>query len=184
MIKLPIPSLEGLMTERLRFRRLVPDDIAWWMDYMNSAEAIRFMPFTLGSRSDGERMIQRAMERYAEDGSGLHAIVLREGGTPVGQCGLLTQHVDGVMELEIGYHFLPQHWRNGYAAEAAIACRHFAAERGLAPSVISLIDEANVRSQGVAMRNGMHFEKRTVHRGVPALVFRSVELRAHAPEAD
>lgn len=177
MIMLPIPSLEGLETERLLFRRLVPEDINWWMDYINSAEAIRFMPFTLGSRSDGEQMIERARERYKEDGSGLNAILLRDSGTPVGQCGLLTQHVDGVLELEIGYHFLPQYWGNGYAAESAIACKEFAAERRLTPSVISLIDEKNVRSQGVAKRNSMHYEKRTVHRGVPALVFRSAPLR-------
>lgn len=142
------------------------------MDYINSAEAIRFMPFTLGNRADCVAMIQRSLDRYAADGSGLHAVLLSDGDVPVGQCGLLTQTVDGVPELEIGYHFLPQHWGKGYAAEAAIACRQFAAQHRLAPSVISLIDEGNLRSQAVAMRNGMAVEKRTVHRGVPALVFR------------
>ncbi|MBL7791341.1 MAG: GNAT family N-acetyltransferase [Saprospiraceae bacterium] len=67
---------------------------------------------------------------------------------------------------------LPQHWGKGYAAEAAIACKRFATERGLASSLISLIDEENHRSQAVARRNGMACDKRTVHRGVPAQVFR------------
>lgn len=174
IIQLPIPSLDGLLTERLRFRRLVPSDLGWWMDYINSAEAILFMPFTVGSRSDCAAMIQRSLDRYAEDGSGLHAVLLRDGGIPIGQCGLLTQVVDEVPELEIGYHFLPQHWGKGYAAEAALACKEFARQHAVAASVISLIDEENVRSQAVAKRNGMSVEKRCLHRGVEALVFRVV----------
>ncbi|MCC6936812.1 MAG: GNAT family N-acetyltransferase [Flavobacteriales bacterium] len=174
MITLPIPSLNGLLTERLRFRKLVAADVEWWIDYINDAEAIRFMPFTVGSRADCEEMIQRALDRYAEDGSGLNAVLLRDSGTPIGMCGLLTQTVDGAAELEIGYHFLPAHWGHGYAAEAAIACKRFAEERALVRSVISLIDEDNLRSQAVARRNGMLPVKRTIHRDVPAVVFRAM----------
>ncbi|MBK6627533.1 MAG: GNAT family N-acetyltransferase [Flavobacteriales bacterium] len=173
MIRLPIPSLDGLTTDRLTFRRLVPEDVSWWMDYIASAEAIRFMPFTVGSRSDAEAMIHRSLDRYAADGSGLHAVLLREGGTPVGQVGLLTQEVDGVAELEVGYHLRPGHWGGGYATEAAVACRRFAGTHRLAPTLISLIDPDNHRSQAVARRNGMAPEKRTMHRGVEALVFRT-----------
>jgi len=172
MIVLPIPSLEGLHTERLRFRRLTLDDLEWWMDYMHNAEAVRFMPFEVGSLRDGKMMIQRSLDRYAQDGSGLNALLLRDGGLPVGQCGLLTQEVDGQPELEIGYHFLPQHWGCGYATEAAMACKRFATEHQLALSVISLIDPDNLRSQAVATRNGMERGKLTMHRGKAAYVYR------------
>lgn len=171
MIKPHIPSLEGLRTGRLTFRRLTLVDVDWWMGYINHAAAIRFMPFTLGSRSDCTLMIQRSIDRYAKDGSGLHALLLGDG-TPVGQCGLLTQEVDGVAELEVGYHLLPQHWGNGYASEAAIACKRYAFGRHLASTVISLIDPDNAPSQAVAIKNGMIREKLTTHRGVPAHVWR------------
>lgn len=173
MIRLPIPSLTGLMTERLVFRRLVLPDVEWWMEYINSAEAIRFMPFKPGNRADCEMMVRRSLDRYVQDGSGLNAILLRDGEVPVGQCGLLTQEVDGVAELEVGYHLLPSHWGKGYASEAAIACKRHALENGLAPSVISLIDPSNQRSQAVARRNGMVREKLTTYRGVPAHVWRT-----------
>jgi [ribosomal protein S5]-alanine N-acetyltransferase len=172
MIVLPIPSLAGLTTERLRFRLLSLTDVDWWMGYLNDTEAIRFMPFTVGSRDDCMAMIQRSLDRYVKDGSGLHAVSLKESGVPIGQCGLLTQVVDGVDELEVGYHLLPQHWGHGYATEAAVACTQFAREHRIAPSVISLIDPENHRSQLVARRNGMLPERRTVHRGVEAIVFR------------
>lgn len=172
MLKLPVPSLEGLATTRLLFRRPTMDDRSWWMEYMNSAEALRFMPFTVGSHDDCTQFIQRSLDRIARDGSCLNAIHEGSAGKPVGMAGLLTQEVDGLPELEIGYHLLPSAWGHGYATEAAMACKEFARQHGLAPSVISLIDPLNFRSQAVAMRNGMEVEKRTVHRGQPALVFR------------
>ncbi len=174
MIHTPIPSLDGLETQRLRFRKLVEADVDWWMEYIRSAEAIRFMPFTLGSRDDAAFMIQRSLDRYAADGSGLHAILRLEDGAPVGQCGLLTQIVDDEPELEIGYQLLPRYWGMGYAREAAVACRCFAQEHRLAPSVISLIDPGNARSQAVARSNGMGPGKHTLHRGEEAIVFRTV----------
>lgn len=172
-LSLPIPSLEGLVTERLRFRRPRLADSSWWMEYMGSAEAIRFMPFTVGSEADCTTFIQRSLERIARDGSCLNVISDRTSKRPLGMVGLLTQQVDGESELEVGYHLLPSAWGNGYASEAAIACRMFAAEQRLAPSVISLIDPGNTRSQAVARRNGMVMEKRTLHRGVEAIVFRA-----------
>jgi [ribosomal protein S5]-alanine N-acetyltransferase len=172
-IKLPVPSMEGIRTERLRFRRSVLEASAWWMEYLNSAEAIRFMPFTMGSETDCAAFIQRSLDRMALDGSGLNAVVRLKDERPVGMIGLLTQVVDGLPELEIGYHLLPSAWGNGFATEAAVACREFARLHKLAPSVISLIDADNVKSQAVAKRNGMSVEKRTIHRGVEALVFRT-----------
>lgn len=173
MVRLPIPSMDGVTTERLRFRRPVPADADWWMAYINDARSIRFMPFTLGSRDDCTGFIQRSLDRIAKDGSCLNAIIERTSGRPVGMIGLLTQDVDGVAELEVGYHLLPSEQGKGYATEAARACKEFAWRNDLAPSVISLIDAGNLASQAVAKRNGLAYEKRTVHRGVPALVFRA-----------
>lgn len=167
-----IPSLEGLTTERLSFRHPVMDDHVWWMEYINNAEAIRFMPFTLGSEADARGFIQRSLDRIVADGSCLNVVSERSTGKPVGMVGLLAQVVDGIPELEIGYHLLPSAWGRGYATEAAMACKEFARLRALAPSVISLIDHDNLKSQAVAKRNGMAFEKDTVHRGTPAMVFR------------
>lgn len=169
---LPIPSMHGVTTERLLFRTTKLEDRTWWMEYMNDATAIRFMPFTLGSEEDCRFFIQRTLDRYTTDGSGLNAVIERSSGKPVGMIGLLTQVVDGVEELEIGYHLVPSAWGKGFAAEAAIACKEFAREHQCASSVISLIDHENFASQAVAKRNDMSFEKDTVHRGTPAMVWR------------
>jgi [ribosomal protein S5]-alanine N-acetyltransferase len=172
MLKLPIPSLEGLSTTRLLFRRPSMDDRSWWMEYHGNTEAIRFMPFAAGNEEDCTYFIQRSLDRIARDGSCLNVVLDRSASRPVGMVGLLTQEVDGQPELEIGYHLLPSVWGKGYATEAAVACKEFAREHQLAPSVISLIDPGNFNSQAVARRNGMTVEKETIHRDHPALVFR------------
>jgi len=167
-----IPSMHGVTTGRLLFRAISMDDRPWWMEYINSANTIRFMSLTVGSDDSCREFIQRALDRQRTDGSGLNAIIEQATGKPVGMIGLLTQVVDGVDELEVGYHLLPSAWGKGYATEAAIACKDFAREHQLVPSVISLIDHENFASQAVARRNGMAYERDTVHRGTPAMVWR------------
>ena len=81
-ITLPIPSLEGLTTERLVFRHPRLEDRTWWTEYINNAEAIRFMPFTLGSEADCTGFIQRSLDRIAKDGSCLNVISERASGQP------------------------------------------------------------------------------------------------------
>lgn len=102
--------MQGVSTNRLLFRSTTMEDKSWWMEYINSAEAIRFMPFSAGSEADCEAFIQRSLDRRAKDGSGLNAVVERLIGKPVGMVGLLTQVVDSAAELEIGYHLVPSAW--------------------------------------------------------------------------
>jgi len=172
MPSLPIPSLAGLTTERLVFRHATQSDAGWWMEYHNNGEAIRFMPFTLGSEKDRDQFIQWTLDRIPRDGSCLNVVSDRATGKPVGMIGLLTQEVSGVLELEVAYHLLPSAWGKGYASEAARACKEFAREHALAPSVVSLIDPGNGKSVAVAERNGMRFDTMGMHRGEEVMVYR------------
>jgi len=90
-------------------------------------------------------------------GSGL--IELRETGEFVGDCGLTPQEVEGVTEIEVGYHVRRPLQRRGYATEAAAASRDFArAELGLS-RLIAIIHPENVASQRVAEHIGLTLEK-------------------------
>lgn len=164
--------LDKVTTERLKFRKVVLKDAEEWMQFINSHDALEFLPFKTGSRKASEEWIQRQLLRYDENQSGLCALIEKHTGRMVGQCGLLVQEVDGKTELEIGYHLIPEFWKKGYATEAAQAAKDFAFSKNLSESLISIIHINNLNSQKVAERNGMKREVQTDFRGFPVFIYR------------
>lgn len=102
-----------------------------------------------------QRWLDNQIRRYKEDGFGLWAVLLKESGIMIGQCGLSMQDYKENKILEIGYLFQKEHWHQGYASEAAIACKEYAFDKLNAKEVYSIIRDTNIASQNVAIRNGM-----------------------------
>jgi len=163
--------VENLETARLRFRCLTFDDEELLMEFFSNVEALRYFNMEPNNRSYCRDFIARQIERYGED-NGLCAMIDKQSGEQVGQCGLLFQQVDGVTELEIGYRLMPRFWGKGYATEGASACRDLAFSRNLAPSIISIIHIHNTRSQNVAMRNGMKPTVNTKFKSFDVIIYR------------
>ena len=80
---------------------------------------------------------------------------MKESGEPIGQCGLTMQPSKDTEVLEIGYLFNRKFWHQGYATEAAAACKQYAFEVLNAKEVCSIICDMNLPSQNVARRIGM-----------------------------
>ena len=99
--------------------------------------------------------LDRQLARYREWGFGLWAVILRETGEMIGQCGLTMQPWKDREVLEVGYLFQKEYWHRGYATEAARACAQYAFRRLKAEEVCSIIRDTNLPSQRVALRNGM-----------------------------
>jgi RimJ/RimL family protein N-acetyltransferase len=164
--------LNGLETERLKFRNIEESDLEIWREFANDAEAVKFFQPIGDPVEFAKQWIERALNRYVKDGIGLYALIEKKSNEFVGQCGLIRQVVDDIPELEIGYHLLPKFWHCGFASEAAIACKKFAFDNHLSDSLISIIDPGNIASQKVAIRNGMSLDKQTIWHDIPVLIFR------------
>lgn len=110
-----------------------------------------------GAFSDAEvqTWLDKQRMRYRHDGFGLYAVVLKATGEMIGQCGLTWQECRGRQVLEIGYLFQQAYWHQGYATEAARACKEYAFAHLGAEEVCSIIRDTNGASQHVAERNGM-----------------------------
>lgn len=148
---------DGLESERLVTRFLTMDDAATWMPYFANKENSKFIDIA-GDQLPAQRAqawMEFCLKRYRESRYGLQALVLKDTGEMIGQCGLLLQEVDGLPELEIGYHLLLPYWGKGYAAEAARLFRDYAFGNNMAPYLVSIIHPGNTASKKVAMRNGM-----------------------------
>ncbi len=107
-------------------------------------------------------VIDVTIKRYADNRLGLQALIDKQTGAFIGQCGILIQEVNGINEIEVGYHLLRKHWGKGYASEAAQMFRDYGFENKVADSLISIIHPLNFPSKNVALRNGM----RMVARGI------------------
>jgi ribosomal-protein-alanine N-acetyltransferase len=143
-----------LQTQRLSLREFVPEDIDALAAVLSDPETMRYYPAPF-DRAGVADWIQRNRIRYANDGHGLWAMILNSSGELIGDCGLVRQSVDGVDEIEIAYHVRRDLWRQGYATEAARACRDHGFSTLTVDELISLIRPENLASRRVAEKNGM-----------------------------
>ena len=144
-----------LETKRLRLREITQTDYKALSQILQDGETMYAYE---GAFSDKEvqEWLDRQIRRYKKWGFGLWAVILKETGDFIGQCGLTMQPWKDQEVLEIGYLFQRAHWHKGYAAEAAKACKKYAFEILKAPEVCSIIRNTNIPSQKAALRIGMH----------------------------
>lgn len=160
-------SLEVQETERLLFRRITEQDFDTWLAFCKYPDSLKyiFSKEQLKVEDPIERCrfwFNRVYNRYENGLGGMNALIEKQTGALVGQCGLLIQTIDDMEELEIGYSIMPSFRGKGYAIEAAIKCKEFAFENDYATSLISVIVPENIASIKVATNNGMTLEKTTI----------------------
>ncbi len=146
-----MPVLE---TQRLVLREFQFEDLDALAAILCDRETMRYYPVSF-DRAAVADWIQRNRTRYANDGYGLWAMILKSTRELIGDCGLVLQSVDAVDEIEIGYHVRRDLWNQGYASEAARACRDYGFANLKVDRLISLIRPENLASRRVAEKNGM-----------------------------
>lgn len=143
-----------LKTKRLLLRELTPDDYGDLCRILQDGEVMYAYEHAF-SEEEAREWLDRQLGRYAAHGFGLWAVVLKECGALIGQCGVTLQDWEGREVHEVGYLFQRAYWHMGYAAEAAMACRDWAFEKLGVEEVFSIIRDNNRPSRRVAERNGM-----------------------------
>ena len=150
-----------LETERLYLREMAQSDFPLLCEHLQDAQVMYAYehPYSDAEVQEG---INKQFQRYKNYGFGVWAVILKENGMLIGQCGLSMQPCEDIEVLEIGYIFQKKHWHKGYATEAATACREYAFNVLKADEVFSLIRDNNIASQNVAKRIGMSIRKKYV----------------------
>ncbi len=164
------PDMKILETDRLLLREFMPEDVDALAAVLSDPETMRFYPAPL-DWTGVVKWIERNQRRYADDGHGLWAMVLKSSGELIGDCGLTRQTVDGIDEIEIGYHVRRDLSGRGYAPEAARACQPYGFGRLDADRLISLIRPENIPSRRVAEKTGLSLWKEVVWKDLPHCVY-------------
>jgi RimJ/RimL family protein N-acetyltransferase len=153
-----MPYPQTVDTARLTLRRLHRGDedafLAVWAD-PDVWHALRpGMPF---DPEHGPGRFRHHLQHWEKHGFGLWLVDDRVTGDTVGWAGCshpdyVPQHTD---EIEIAWSLRRPFWEQGIATEAAKAALSAALDHLCSGRLISLIDQANVRSVAVAKRLGM-----------------------------
>jgi len=155
---------------RLVFRDMSADDLDDMAGLLGDPNVMTYYPRPK-TREEAAKWIGWNRGLYRTHGFGLWLLTTTDGDF-VGDCGLTPQVVDGVTELEVGYHVTPAQQGHGYASEAAAASRDFARTVLGASRLVAIIHPDNRPSQRVAEKIGLRPEKRTtVHGGRDAVIY-------------
>jgi RimJ/RimL family protein N-acetyltransferase len=125
------------------------------------------------TRDQVEGWIDWNLANYERHGYGLWALVLKETGEVIGDCGLTWQRVgySPDRELEAGWHVRRDLWNRGLATEAGIKVRDYARERLGRRRLISKIEPGNLASIAVARKLGMTLERHDLLDGKELLIY-------------
>lgn len=159
-----------LATKHLTLREMTLNDVDDLLEVFSDPEVMQFYPKPF-DRQMTQSWVKRNIQRYTQHGFGLWALILKQSGKLIDDCGLVVQEVDGVEEVEIGYHVRRDLWGLGIATEAAQACRDYGVNQLGCDKLISLINPANRASRQVAEKNGMKLIKEMEWRGQPTCVY-------------
>lgn len=158
-----------LETERLILREIVSDDAGFILDLLNQPSFIKY----IGDRGvrdlDGAREFieSRYRKSYREHGYGLYSVDLKNlpddgktaaaNPTPIGMCGFVKR--DSLPGPDIGFAFLPQYEKKGFAYESAAAVMNYGRSALNFSRVLAITTTDNVASGKLLGKLGFEFDK-------------------------
>ena len=95
---------------------------------------------------------------YARHGFGLYLTELKDGGVPIGICGLIKR--DTLDDVDIGFAFLPAFRANGYAYESASAVLAYGRDALGLSRIVAIASSENDASAKLLRKLGLRFERK------------------------
>ena len=141
-------------TERLILRNYTMNDFDALYGIVSDPKTMQHYPAPFDEEKT-RGWIKWNLENYEKYGFGLWAVVLKETGEFIGDCGITIQNIDGELLPEIGYHIHKKYWRRGFAKEAARAVRDWVFTNTDYNEIYSYMKYTNVGSYSTAIANGM-----------------------------
>ncbi len=159
-----------LETERTILRELNEDDDEFMLDLLNQPSFIKYIGdrFVRNEAQAREFIENRYRVSYSEHGFGLYAVELKnqspeirnpksETRNPlIGICGFVKR--DYLPDADIGFAFLPQYEKKGYAFESAAAVMKYGRETLNLKKILAITTEDNESSGRLLAKLGFAFE--------------------------
>lgn len=146
-------------TERLLIRPTSTADAAFIVELLNTPQWLKY----IGDRNvrtvkaAEEYIGSRIRPQFEQLGYGSYTVIRKSDGAKMGTCGLYDrQGLDGI---DIGFAFLPQYERQGYAFEAASKLSNAAFEHFGLKQICAITTKGNIASQKLLKKLGLRYVK-------------------------
>lgn len=151
--------MNTLTSCRLRLRKLTSQDANFMVALVNDPQWLEHIgDHGVKTRQDALVYMQNGPQAmYRQHALGLLLVETLEEKTPLGLCGLLQR--PHLPHPDLGFAFLPQYRRQGYAIEAAKAVLANAQHRNLTQTVLATTSVNNEKSIKLLTKLGFEFKE-------------------------
>ncbi|TVZ52629.1 GNAT family N-acetyltransferase [Dokdonia sp. Hel_I_53] len=158
-------------TERLTIRPVTVADAPFIYSLVNSPKWLQFIgDRNVHSISEAENYIRlKITPQFEKLGYGNYMVVRDKDGVLLGNCGLYDR--SGLEGVDIGFAFLEQHEKKGYAYEAARKLVEVAFNEFKLSKIGAITVEDNIASQKLLKKLGLAFTKKIEIDGDELLYF-------------
>lgn len=147
-----------LESERLIYKKIVPENTQDMYEYSKLEEVTRYLLWTPHiSEIQTGKYIALLQKKYANGSFWDFGLTYKENGKFIGTCGI-TSFEDETNTIEIGYVLAPEYWGMELAPEAARTVMRYCFENFGAERVVGKFMEGNNGSMRVMTKLGMTLE--------------------------
>lgn len=147
-----------LETERAILREVTENDAAFIFDLLNQPSFIKY----IGDRN--VRSVEQARDyiesrfaaSYEKFGFGMYAVEVKTTGETIGICGFVRR--ESLPDADIGFAFLPQFERKGFAFETSAAMMRYGTDVLNFKKVLAITSQDNEASEKLLDKLGFKFE--------------------------
>lgn len=147
-------------TERLQIKPTLVEDAAFILDLLNTPKWMQY----IGGRNvhtveDAKAYIsERMLPQLEKLGYSNYTVTRKSDGEKLGTCGLYNR--DGIEGIDIGFAFLPQFEKKGYAFESVQKLLEVAIHDFTIKKISAITTKENSASQKLLTKIGMTFKKK------------------------
>lgn len=146
-------------TERLIIQELTSEDAEFILDLLNQPSFIKYIgDRNVRTLAEAENFLEtRYCQSYKDNGYGLYLVKLKSDNSKLGICGFVKR--DNFQYADIGFAFLPQFEKKGYAFESASAVMKYGEEVLGFKEVLAITTQDNESSGRLLEKLGFSFDE-------------------------
>lgn len=160
------PSSQGFMseyqsfeTERLILRPTVEEDASFLVELLNTPKWLQYIgDRKVRSIEDAKEYVKNKIRPQLERlGYANYTVIRKSDGAKLGSCGLYDR--EGLKGVDIGFAFLPQFEKQGYAFESASKIKEVGFQVFNIEEISAITTKENIASQKLLEKLGLKYIK-------------------------